>query len=355
VKLLPELTDKMDMLYRDIYASLGQLPVEQKSYLFGFDGYEDYDCIDMVAGYITLEFIKYSYDYADLEYPLRHFFKNKEDDSERMTQSRNMNYVLKYKKREIEEKGGSIPENHKFACTDMKTIGKKLKGHRLTKMNYFEQQKILELELIKSIVERRIISSKKVSNTRFQEMFSQYDEFVCSLIEQSKKSDEDMVFASLALFTFEWHYPVETFYELACFMEKEGIYTLNQEMLFLICGWVRIKSKFGGCFETDSRMVKERRFINTYLFREDADEFRQKSLMDLIQEILVLVAKYRESIVTDEGDLYKDWFRKESNMTDWASFFRFYDIFSIWQKKEWTGVRIRNMRYLFDMVITSEI
>ena len=76
-----------------------------------------------------------------------------------------------------------------------------------------------------------ITSSKKVSNTHFQEMFEQYDSFVEDLIERSKRSDADMVFASLALFTLEWHYPIETFYVLSCFMEDEGIDTLDQDSL----------------------------------------------------------------------------------------------------------------------------
>ena len=56
-KLFPELTDKMQMLYMDIIASLGQLPLEQRGFIFGFDGEEDYDWIHAVACYIILEFI----------------------------------------------------------------------------------------------------------------------------------------------------------------------------------------------------------------------------------------------------------------------------------------------------------
>jgi hypothetical protein len=53
----------------------------------------------------------------------------------------------------------------------------------------------------------------------------------------------------------------------------------------------------------------------------------------------------------EEEEPYKEWFRKESSMADWASFLNYYDIFSIWQKKEWTRARIQNMRYLFDLVL----
>lgn len=59
-------------------------------------------------------------------------------------------------------------------------------------------------------------------------MFEQYDKLVESLIERSKLSDKDMVFASLALFTLEWHYPLEMFYELSCLMEEEEIDSVDQ-------------------------------------------------------------------------------------------------------------------------------
>ncbi len=108
------LTEKMQMLYLDIVASLGQLPEEQKGYIFGYEGEEDYDWIHAVASYIALEFIKYSYDYEDPQYPLRHFLRDAEDDSERMQQQRIMQYVLKHKKTEIAIKVGKIMPDDKF-------------------------------------------------------------------------------------------------------------------------------------------------------------------------------------------------------------------------------------------------
>lgn len=354
MKMFPEMTEKMNMLLMDIIAALGQLPVEQRGYIFGFEGEEDMDWVLAVAEFIALEFIKYSFDYSDPEYPLRHFFENVNDDSERMTQSRTMKYVLKYKKREIERKGDDLPANHKFADLDMDTIDKRLKGRRLTEMNYYEHQNIHDLELIKAIVERRIVSSKKVSNAHFQEMFEQYDKLVESLIERSKLSDKDMVFASLALFTLEWHYPLEMFYELSCLMEEEEIDSVDQDSLILTCCSVSIESRFGGWYSTDSRMVKERMMILPYLFGKKTRDFERETMKSLIKEILVVIVQFTELMGANDGGTYKDWFRKESSIEDWASFFRFYDIFAICQKKEWTRKRIQNVRYLFDMTLLEK-
>lgn len=345
----PEMTEKMQMLYMDIIASLGTLPPEKKVYIFGDDDNVDMEWGVAVANYITLEFIKYSYDYSDPVYPLRHFLGDA-DDSERMLQSRTVQYVLKYKRKELENNSNLAPD-HKFANIDMDTIEQKLKGYRFTEMNYFEHQNIHDLEVIKAIVEKRICSAKKVPNPRFEDMFEQYDNMVEGLIARSNNSDHDMVFASLALFTIEWKFSIETLYHIACLMEENGLKEVDQHALALLVGNVWIESQFGGSVKTESRMVKERRYILDYIFDEEIDPYSKNTMMDLIKKILVIGVHYKEICKTNEGEPYKEWFRKESTEEDWASFFRYYNLFDIWQKKEWTRKKIQNMRLLLDLVI----
>lgn len=347
--VFPEMTKKMQMLYMDIIASLGTLPPEKKIYIFGDDDNVDMEWVVAVANYVTLEFIKYSYDYSDPEYPLRHFL-GLADDSERMLQSRIVKWVLKYKKKELERVPG-LPPDHKYANIDMDTIEQKLKGYRFTEMNFFEHQNIHDLEVIKAVVEKRIGSSKKVPNSRFEDMFEQYDNMIEGLIARSNKSNHDIVFASLALFTIEWKFAIETLYHIACFMEEKGLQEVDQHALRLLIGDVWAESRFGGFVTTNSRMVKERRNVLDYIFDEETDPYSKKTMMDLIKEILVVGVHYKEVCKTNEGEPYKEWFRKESSEEDWASFFRYYNLFEIWQKKEWTRKRIHNMRLLLDLVI----
>ncbi len=346
------MTDKMKILYTDIIASLRQLPEKKKIYIFGDDDNVDIEWVIAVANYITLEFIKYSYDSSDPEYPLRHFLGDA-DDSERMLQSRIVHYVLKYKKKELERYSDLSPD-HKYANIDMDTIEQKLKGYRFTEMNYFEHQNIHDLEVIKAIVEKRIGSAKKVPNPRFMDMFKQYDNMVEELIARSNNSDHDMVFASLALFTIEWKYSIETLYHLACLMEEKRLEKVDQHVLGLLVGDVWIESQFGESVSTESRMVKERRYVLDYIFDKDINPHSKITMMNLMKEILVVGVCYREVYQTNEGELYKEWFRKESTEEDWASFFRCYNLFDIWRKKEWTRKRIHNMRMLLDLVIQSK-
>ena len=345
-----DMTENMQMLYRGIVESLGQLPERKRVFIFGDDNSEDMDLVIAVANYIALEFIKYSYDHDDPEFSLRHFLKRIDaDESEKMFQSRIVRYVMKYKKKELERHPG-ISSARKYSNIDMDTMNKKLGGYRFTEMNYSEHQNIHDLEIIKAIVENRIISSKKVSNKRFMKMFEQYDRMVENLLDRSHNCDRDMVFSSLAMFTIEWHYAIETLYYVACLMEKEKIKSIDQMALVLICGGVNIESRFGGSVETESRMVKERMCVLDYLFDNEVDSYSKDAMINLIKEIIVIGAQYKECVRDNDGTPYKEWFRKSSTITDWASFFRYYDLFSIWQKKEWTGKRIQNMRYLFGLV-----
>ncbi len=348
-----EMTDNMKMLFDDILASLGQLPDEKKAFIFGEDDDLDMHLVVALAQYISLEYIKYAYDFNDKEYPLRHFLDNPMDDSERMLQSRVMKYVLEHKKRELESSKAVLPQNHKFADIDMKRMENKLKGRRLTTMNFYEHKNIYELKIIKAIVEERLSSSKKVSDSSFQDMFCQYDKTVEDFITRSRKSDEDMVFASLAFFTLEWHYGIEFLYELACMLEEEGSQEVDYNMLGMVFGSIEIESRFGGWAHTDSRMVKERLVLIPFLIDKPEVKHQQikQFVFDIIREIIVLVAYYKEVYTTNEGELYKDWFRKNGDIKDWASFFRGYNVFSIWIKKEWTRKRIQNMRMLVNQIM----
>ena len=340
-----KMTDKMKAIYLKEFDELASLPVQIKEYIFGTNQARRIALEIQTTNYIVLELIKYSFDFNDPTYPLSYFLKKYDaDDSERMLQSRIVQYAMKYKKRELLRNHIDIPSNHKFANIEMKSIDQKLNGYRFTEMNFFEHQNIHNIEIIKAIVENRIGSAKKISNQRFMEMFKQYDNMVEGLLERSAKSDRDCVFSSLALFTLEWQYSIETLYDLACLMEEKEICDINISDLALLCGRVTIESRFVGWVNTDSRMVKERSIVLNDLLLPEIHGERKELLRNRIKEVLVAATKlyaYEQN---------RKWFMEETTQEDWASFFRYYDMFSIWKKKKWTRKRIQYMRRLLDLV-----
>ena len=347
-------TPKMQMLYMDIVAGLGQsIDPEVRDYIFGAGPELDFDWVIMVANYITLELIKYSYDEKDIKYPLRHFlnYSVDGDQSERMMHSRIIKYVQKYRGEELKNLGLSQEEiRNDDMMKSMNTIEEKLDGRKMTAMNFFEHNNIHDLQVIKAIVERRIVSVKKISNTTFEDIFREYDDFVDELAKRAKKSDEDLVFSSIAMFTLEWKYSIEFFYLISKLMEEKEVESIDTDMIAMLCTRVWIESQFGGSVTTDSRMVKERQLFLFSFIDKDVNIGEKITLSNLIREIIVMVTQYKEASETKDGGLYKDWFKEQSNIEDWASFFKYYDIFDIWERKEWSKRRIQYMRKLFDTI-----
>lgn len=347
------MTKKMKQIYEALVESLLSLPLSQNLYVFGGPEELDPSFIDLVASYIIFEYIKYAYDTNDKVYPLRHFLIEKTDD-ERMLQSRILKYVLKYKKEEIKKLHIKLPEGHKYSEADMRTIARRLEGYKITKMNFYEHQNIHDLEIIKVIVENRIISAKKIPNNRLIEMFDQYDSLVNSLFKRAKNDDEDLVFATIAFFNLEWRYPIEILYRISKLMERNNQQTINENDLALLCSFIRVESRFGGWYTGDSRMIKER--ITTFLgmFYCDLSPDFYEEMRNLIKEIFVLGIQYKELMRTEDGELYKDWFQNNTSVKDWASFLKEYNLFAIWQKKEWTNKSIKNMRYLISVLFNQK-
>lgn len=67
-------------------------------------------------------------------------------------------------------------------------------------------------------------------------------------------------------------------------------------------------------------------------------------------ELLVIMAQLNNGIKLENGNTLRERFAKETTMEDWASFFKEYDIFAAWNKKELSNIRIRNMRKIFGQI-----
>mgnify|MGYP007038293948 CR=1 FL=1 len=50
-----------------------------------------------------------------------------------------------------------------------------------------------------------------------------------------------------------------------------------------------------------------------------------------------------------EGGTYADWFKDNTDIHDWASFFREYNVFDTWHEKKWTNKKIKKARKILEM------
>ncbi len=351
------MTDNMELKYNDIMVALFKcFPKEHIEYCFG-------ECYPIspttFVNYVSFEFIKHAYFESLEKHPLRYYIGYSIDDishSERMRYARVNKYVQKYKKLNYDilfEKYKMWPDKRKeldvLLSKDMSNIKNRIDGYELTEMEMFEYTNIMELQVIKSITEHRLYSSKKVSNSKFVEILSEYDKWVKELIHRSKKNAEEMMFSTMAFFTLEWKYSLEFVYLVADYMEKAQITDVDFYTLWAFALPLTFSSRLGNTIFGDNRMVKERQNLIKDFFVEGKANSEIEWYRTKYVEIVGLSILFN-NMTSIDGGLYKDWFKENTDMEDWASFAEEYNIFDAWHEKNWTNKKIQNARKILKLI-----
>lgn len=303
--------------------------------------------IEVFVNEILIEFIKYAFDNSQEKHPLRYYVPYGVDEncSERMVYSRLLAYCQKYRDQEYEEckyMGADIEE---LKAKSMRTMEEKKEGYDITPMQYFELTNIHDIAALKSFVEGRLIDVKKVSNTSFKEMMEEYDRNVEIWSQKKNESDYNRVFYSLAFFTIDWKYGFEFAYLIAQKMEQLKVKEIDRNFFSILCARTTITSLLGCQVAIDSRMIKVRQQMIDVLIPDNLEWTDGIDLeMRCYAELLVIIAQLNNGIRLESGGTLREQFAKETTMEDWASFFKDYDVFDAWNKKELKATRIRNMR-----------
>lgn len=310
--------------------------------------------LDTFGDMLLVEFIKRAYCDEALPHSLRHFVPyGADDNSPRMMYSRIIGYVQKYRNREYEElsklEGIDLSTLEPLRPQRMDTIKQRLQGHNFTELQFLELTTIHDLQIVKALVSKRIVSVKKISNSQFQEYIKEYENWVSDLRKKQSGSDADVVFSALAFFTFEWKFSIELVYQVARQMEIINAKKIDKATLSLLCGRLIFDCSITKNVGCDSRAAKERQLLIPDFIKEPTDlDKRNVNERSRYLEILglLLVIKNHLPINNQTPDV---WFAQNTSLEDWASFFREYNIFECWHSKELTKATIRNMRTVFDM------
>lgn len=296
---------------------------------------------------ILVEFIKFAFDNSQEKHPLRYYvpYGVDENTDERMVYSRLLAYCQKYRDQEYEEFKHMGADIEELKAKAMQSVEERKKGYDITPMQYFEMTSIHDIAVLKSLVEGRLKDVKKVSNTSFEEMMEEYDQNVESWSQKKNESDYNKVFYSLAFFTIDWKYGFEFAYLIAQKMEQLKVKEIDRDFFSILHARMTITSLLECQVGTDSRMIKARQGMIDVLI---PNELKWTGDTDLhircYAEHLVIMAQLNKGIQLESGLTLREQFAKETTMEDWASFFKGYDIFEAWNKKELSSTRIRNMR-----------
>lgn len=301
---------------------------------------------------ILMQIIKDAYYESEVKKSLR-ANRGNDDDDLRMRDSRSMKYAQHYR---------NIQHDHIMDITDISvsdllpddvlSMDGKLEGHKITEMQYFELNTMADLPLLKAIVNKRICNVKSISNDTFLEYMKEYDELVNNLIRRLDGDDEDVIFATIALFTLEWKYQIELFYNCAVEAEKLNVKEVPKDRITVLCAELSmpIPPDFTQFVHTESRFVLHRLELVRNIY-EDTDE-----LWEEIKDKLwhYFIAKYYI-----EREIIHKWSMPEYFVTHisrdkWANFFReHYDLRKIYKPKEWNNKRIRYVRKLYDTMVKN--
>lgn len=303
--------------------------------------------IEVFVNEILVEFIKYAFDNSQEKHPLRYYvpYGIDENTDERMVYSRILAYCQKYRDQEYEEFKHMGADIEGLKAKSMRSVEEKREGYDITPMQYFEMTNIHDIAALKSFVEGRLKDVKKVSNTSFKEMMEEYDQNVENWSQKKNESDYNKVFYSLAFFTIDWKYGFEFAYLMAQKMEQLKVKEIDRNFFSILYARMTIKSLLGCQVGIDSRMIKARQKMIDVLIPNDL-KWIDNTDFDIrcYAELLVIMAQLNNGIKLESGGTLREQFAKETSMEDWASFFKEYDVFEAWNKKELSSIRIRNMR-----------
>lgn len=298
---------------------------------------------------ILLEIIKDAYDEAEKKQSIR-ANRGSDADDLRMRDSRSMKYAQHYRSLQYEhirETTGVLVKE--LLPDDVSSIGGKIDGHKISQMQYFELNTMSDIPLLKAIVNKRICDVKSISNDSFIDYMDEYHKFIGGLIDMLGGDDEDVIFATIALFTLEWKYQIELFYQCAVEAEKQKIKEVPKERIALLCAELPVPVPLERTIiHTESRFVLHRLELVPHIY-EDSDEVWEEKKEKFFK---YFIAKYYiEREIVHKWSL-PEYFVTHIDRSKWAEFFRdHYDIRKIYNPKEWNNFRIRYVRKLYKTMI----
>lgn len=303
---------------------------------------------EKLSGNITFIIFKdFYYKFAE-KHSLRCHRGNDTDD-ERMLESRGMKYVQKFRDiqyKELKEKGMDEKE---LLPKDVSTMKGKIQGYELTDTQYFELRNIVEFPLFKAMASKRICDVKKISNTQFKAYMEEYDKLVSNLIEKLNGDDQDIIFASIRLFTLEWKFNIELFYACTLEMEEKQIKEIIPHRLGLLCANLSIPyAPIHHLIHTHSRFLLGRKELLPYLFTSNEEVWTR--VESKISTYLVASYLIRKDRLPRDTYLYN--YYANISQAEWADFLRTqYNMKKLYAKKEWTNSRIRIFRNICNTMI----
>lgn len=330
------------------------LPISYQLFIF-----EGKITLKDIIGQVLVECCKYAYDITAEKHSLNYYLKNANsktdtEDSERMTLKRTMDYIQERRTIEYEAFLNSGVSLDGLKAHEMSNIKDRLAGYSINSFQFWEINNVHDMQLVKAIVERRI-SEKNFNKKKFRGYAAEYDKTILQFSNDWNGSKENVLIDFLVMFTLEWKYSFDFFYELANEMVRCNVSEIPdmKRRIATFCRGGAINSLLlqseprlvGGTIHMDSRMLVSRRKYIHDIVTVPENEFETD--LTRFVECLVVVANMLTQMTYRKIPI-REWFIQNSTPDDWANVFRDYDIFQAFVPiKDWTDTK--KIRYVKEM------
>ena len=318
--------------------------------------------IEDIIFQVLIECCRYAYLANAEKRPLLYYID--QDGLETELARKEIKRIIDYTNEKYDLLDGALKENlgETFPRPDINLSKKKNRypTYAFSEFQYWESRNIHDMGLIKAILEKRIPSSKKVSNDRFIELSEEYDSIVDTLMDSFGGNSERTVLSSIKFFTLQTKYSFDFYYELAVKMEELCLKTIPDMAyrLMAVSGSYKYNSILPDiCPDMASRedtiieypmILQRRRFISEIVTGNKGGSI-DNILVSLNEANVIANAIRSHSYIN--GRPLPQAIAEETNMDDWASVFQIYNVFRTYvEKKEWTEAKIKSVRKMYEMV-----
>lgn len=305
---------------------------------------------------------RYAYLVNAEKHPLSFYIEQEglEMDLARKKHQRIKEYVQKKDKMLNESLQDSLGDTFRSPEFDLVRKKNRFPEYEFSVFQYWESNNIHDMELVKSIVERRITTSKKVKDERFRAIAADYDYAVENMKANYGKGPECTVFSSIQFFTLQTKYAFDFLYEIAVRMEELKIkeFPDMHDRLMAVAGSYKCTSSLpdlcpGAAADCDRKIeypliIQRQHLVNKIVSDPEGGD------IDLILGTFIeasVLANAVRSHMHIGGLRLPLCVAQETKIEDWASVFEMYNVFRMFvPHKEWTDNRIKAVRKMYDLV-----
>ena len=214
----------------------------------------------------------------------------------------------------------------------------KIKGHSLNEINVLQLETMNKLKIIKSLVSKRIVSSKKVSNSRFVEMHKELDDYY--LLVKKQLTDENFFFHLINLYDIEREYSIDLSYRIATYIDETKLKQYNFDNLVPLLT-ITI---------SDINFMSANRFLmNRHIFINDLVSNDQK-----VFDQLVAILYWKAVLVSHFKDKIEAAYQKLNIILVEDHLKEKYDLFNLLiRNKEWNRNKIKIVRSFYDKFLAN--